>query len=94
MFFAAVIDSVLFRLTDFVLCLLKCSSAFEQGGGDQKIVSVPGEMGNAVAEVDVQRGLAHDTLEYILILSGFAKLLGEWAMRFLFHLFGCVFRRP
>jgi hypothetical protein len=94
LFLAAVVYSVLFRLTDFSLCLFECCLAFEKGGGDQEIVSVPGEMGNAVTEVDVQRGLAHDTLEYILFLSGLAKPLGEWAVRFLFHLIGCIFRRP
>jgi hypothetical protein len=72
LFFTAVIASVLLRLTDFGMCLFECSSAFEKGGGDQEVVSVPGEMGDANAEVDVQRCLAHDPLEYILFLSGFA----------------------
>jgi hypothetical protein len=94
LFFAAVVYSVLFCLTDLSLCLFECCLAFEKGGGDQEIVSLPGEMSNAVAEVDVQRGLAHDTLAYILFLSGLAKLLGAWALRFLFHLIGCILRRP
>ncbi len=72
LFFAAVVYSVLFRLTDFGLCLFECSSAFEKGGGDQEVVSVLGEISDANAEVDVQRCLAHDPLEYILFLSGFA----------------------
>jgi hypothetical protein len=67
-----VIDSNLFRLTDFGLCLFVCRSAFEKGGGDQEVVSVSGEMGDANAEVDVQRCLARDPLEYILFLLGFA----------------------